>query len=354
MIQKGEGSLNLERINENCIFAYVPELEPIFAVMNLLQGEEAEELCQDVYGEEEITTWKKQYPFLFEASKAVQNIYLWGIMDFVIDMPIEQISLDYYKDYLLGIDQVDFLWRHLDLDYVDGAKKEDLQLALSDDEMLLHVFECVEDRCESFLSFKAFIRETSRYIEDFFALAKKLQNSELKALLKKYEDTVVSLKEEVVAGVNEAGGFEFSQKVMGKTFRNRGPYEKFLFVPTYMMPAKAVRFFHVKGDRKKQLLFMSLRKQDRNQEDVIKTLKIMGDGTRYQILVLLAQEGTMRGMDIAKRVSVATSTISHHMELLKECGLITEEQVKNSKYYGLSRNGIADLIKDIQKDLKME
>ena len=141
---------------------------------------------------------------------------------------------------------------------------------------------------------------------------------------------------------------------MGKTFRNRGPYEEFLFVPTYMMPAKAVRFFHVKEEHKKQLLFMSVRKIDRNQEDVIKILKIMGDGTRYQILALLAKEGTMRGMDIAKRVSVATSTISHHMELLKECGLITEEQVKNSKYYGLSRNGVAELIKDIQSDLKME
>lgn len=346
--------MNLERLNENCIFAYVPELEPIFAVMNLLQGEEAENLCREVYGEKEIAVWKKQYPFLFEVSKAVQNIYPWGIMDFVIDMSIEQISLDYYKEYLLGINQVDFLWRHLDLDYVEGANKEDLQFALSDDEKLIRVYEWVEDRSESFLSFKAFLRETPRYIEEFFALAKKLQNTTLENVLKKYEGVVISIKEDVFAGVNEAGGFEYSQKVMGKTFRNRGPYEEFLFVPTYMMPAKAVRFFHVKEEYKKQLLFMSLRKQDRNQEDVIKTLKIMGDGTRYQILALLAKEGTMRGMDIAKRVSVATSTISHHMELLKECGLITEEQVKNSKYYGLSRNGVAELMKDIQNDLKME
>ena len=103
--------MNLERINENCIFAYVPELAPIFAVMNLLQGEEAEKLCQEVYGEKEIAVWKKQYPFLFEVSKAVKNIYPWGIMDFVIDIPLEKISLDYYKDYLLGIDQVDFLRR---------------------------------------------------------------------------------------------------------------------------------------------------------------------------------------------------------------------------------------------------
>ena len=351
---KGVGSLNLERINENCIFAYVPELEPIFAVMNLLQGEEAEKLCQEVYGDKEIEAWKKQYPFLFEVSKAVQNIYPWGIMDFIIDIPLERISLDYYKNYLLGINQVDFLWRHLDLDYVDGANKEDLQLALSDDEILHRAFMWMEEQCESFLSFKAFIRETPRYIEEFFELAKKLQNVTLDNTLKKYEAAVISLKEDVFTGVKEVGGFEYSQKVMGKTFRNRGPYEEFLFVPTYMMPAKAVRFFHVQEEHKKQLLFMSVRKIDRNQEDVIKILKIMGDGTRYQILALLAKEGTMRGMDIAKRVSVATSTISHHMELLKECGLITEEQVKNSKYYGLSRNGVAELIKDIQSDLKIE
>ena len=213
---------------------------------------------------------------------------------------------------------------------------------------------CHKNNCDSFLSFKAFVRETGRYIEEFFALATELQNPLLESVLDKYEGAVVSLKEEVVSGISGVGPFEYSQQIMGKTFGNRGPYEEFVFVPTYMMPGKACRFFHVKEEHKKQLLFISLREQNRNQEDVVKALKVMGDGTRYQILTILAQEGTMRGMDIAKRVSVATSTVSHHMEQLKECGLITEEQVKNSKYYGLSRNGVAALLADLQKDLKME
>lgn len=330
------------------------ELEPIFAVMNLLRGGEAIKLCEEIYGEEQITIWKKQYPFLFETSKAVQNIYPWGILDFIIDIPLEEIGLERYKEYLTDMDQVDFLWRHLELDYIEGANKKDLLLAISDDEMLNHVYEWVQDKSESFLSFKAFIRETRRYVDDFFDLAKKLQNSLLEDVLEKYEGAIVSMKEDIIAGVNEEGPFEFSEKTMGKTFRNRGPYEEFVFVPIYMMPGKAARFFHVKEEHKKQLLFISLRKQKRNQEDVIKTLKIMGDGTRYQILTILAQEGTMRGMDIAKRVSVATSTISHHMEQLKECGLITEEQVKNSKYYGLNHNSVAELIKDLEKDLRMK
>ena len=343
-----------ERINDNSIFAYMPELEPIFAVMNLLQGGEASKLCEEVYGEQQIIAWKRKYPFLFEASKAVQKIYPWGIWDFIIDIPLDGMTLEHYKNYLLEMEQVDFLWRHLDLDYIEGASKEELQAALSDDEMLSRVFERLENSCDSFLSFKAFVRETVRYIEEFFSLARELQNPLFEAVLEKYEGAVATMKDEVAAGVNEVGPFEYSQQVMGKTFRNRGPYEEFVFVPTYMMPGKACRFFHVKQEHKKQLLFLSLREQRRNQEDVVKALKVMGDGTRYQILTILAQEGTMRGMDIAKRVSVATSTVSHHMEQLKECGLITEEQVKNSKYYGLSRNGVAALLADLQKDLKME
>ena len=343
-----------ERINDNSIFAYMPELEPIFAVMNLLQGGEASKLCEEVYGEQQIIAWKRKYPFLFEASKAVQKIYPWGIWDFIIDIPLDGMTLEHYKNYLLEMEQVDFLWRHLDLDYIEGASKEELQAALSDDEMLSRVFERLENSCDSFLSFKAFVRETVRYIEEFFSLARELQNPLFEAVLEKYEGAVATMKDEVAAGVNEVGPFEYSQQVMGKTFRNRGPYEEFVFVPTYMMPGKACRFFHVKEEHKKQLLFISLREQNRNQEDVVKALKVMGDGTRYQILTILAQEGTMRGMDIAKRVSVATSTVSHHMEQLKECGLITEEQVKNSKYYGLSRNGVAALLADLQKDLKME
>ncbi len=343
-----------ERIDDNSIFVYMPELEPIFAVMNLLQGGEASKLCEEIYGEAPIAAWRRKYPFLFEASKAVQKIYPWGIWDFIIDIPLEGMSLERYKVYLLEMAQVDFLWRHLDLDYIEGANREELQAAITDDEMLSRVFGWVENSCDSFLSFKAFVRENGRYIEEFFSLAAELQNPLLEVGLKKYEGTVASMKEDVVSGIKNMGPFEYSQQIMGKTFRNRGPYEEFVFVPTYMMPGKACRFFHVKEEHKKQLLFISLREQKRNQEDVVKALKAMGDGTRYQILTILAKEGTMRGMDIAKRVSVATSTVSHHMEQLKECGLVTEEQVKNAKYYGISRNGIAELIKELQKDFRIE
>jgi len=41
------------------------------------------------------------------------------------------------------------------------------------------------------------------------------------------------------------------------------------------------------------------------------------------------------------------------MDQLKEGGWITEEQVKNSKYYGLNRKNAAELLQAIAEDLSL-
>ena len=61
-----------------------------------------------------------------------------------------------------------------------------------------------------------------------------------------------------------------------------------------------------------------------------------------------------RHFQSVKRVSIATSTVSHHMEQMKESGLITEEPVKNSKFYGLSKQRAKELLDEIAKDLEIE
>lgn len=341
----------LEKINDNTTFVYMPQLDAIYSVINLVDGEDGLEFCRDIYGDEQVEKWRKKYPFLVETSIAIKNIYPLGIWDFILDMQLEGLDLEQYHKNLKDIKPEDFLWRVFDLDFVEGASKETIVEAFTEDKALNEVYDWVKADCESFLAFTAFIRYSERYIDEFFALAEEMQQAYPDELFEKQEVLVEAMRKEVMAGVAELGAFEYSQKVMGKTFRNRGPYERFIFVPSYTMNRRVVRFFNVKENHKTQVMFLSLKENRRNQEDVLRVLKAMGDGTRYQILALLAKEGTMRGMDIAKKVSVATSTVSHHMEQLKESGLITEEQVKNSKYYGLNRNVATELIKDLQKDL---
>ena len=347
--------MRFERLRDNCVFAFVPELEPVWGAISLLSGETVHTLCTEIYGIEQIATWKRKYNFLFETYAIIAKHFNVNMLDYLLEMPLENISLDSLRKTVLAESAVDFVWRQMSLDYFcKDANKETLENAMTDDAALDEAYGWIADHCESFLAFSAFVRQSQRFISEFFSLAKDMQTLELEAALEKQASKVERMYQSVCQGAKADDLLLFSQEMMGKTFRNRGPYSDFLFLPSYLIPLKACRFFDMDGDNKRQILFLTLRQISRDREDRVKALKAIADPTRYQILTILAQEGPMRGMDIAKKVSVATSTISHHMEQMKDCGLVTEEPVKNSKYYGLSKQSAKALLDEIARDFEIE
>lgn len=346
--------MRFEDLSQSSTFVFMPEIEPLWAAVSLLSGEKVHTLCSELYGAERIAGWKRRYAFLFETFQAVAKHNSLNMPDFLLDMPLEQFSLEGYRDRLLNLPPEDFLWRYLDLGYFQAADKDTLRRALTDDEALDTVYGWQVENTGIFLAFSALIRQSRRFITDFFALALEMRTPELQQTLESRTAQAEQLLRSVKNGVETLGPLPCSEEQMGKTFRNRGPYAEFFFLPSYLLPARAVRYFHVKGEHKRQILFLTLRDIGRSRDDTVKALKALADGTRYQILTLLAAQGPMRGLDIAKKVSIAASTVSHHMEQLRDCGLVTEEQVKNAKYYGLSRQGSAELLEELKKDFKIE
>lgn len=347
--------MRFERLRNDCVFAFVPELEPVWGAISLLSGETVHTLCTEIYGTEQIVAWKRKYNFLFEIYAVITKHFNVNMLDYLLEMPLENTSLDSLQNTVLAESAVDFVWRQLSLDYFcKDANKETLEKAMTNDAALDEAYGWIADHCESFLAFSAFARQSQRFISEFFSLAKDMQTPELEAALEKQASKVERMYQSVCQGAKADDLLLFSQEMMGKTFRNRGPYSDFLFLPSYLIPLKACRFFDMDGDNKRQILFLTLRQNIRDREDKVKALKAIADPTRYQILTILAQEGPMRGMDIAKKVSVATSTISHHMEQMKDCGLVTEEPVKNAKYYGLSKQSAKALLDEIAKDFEIE
>lgn len=347
--------MRFERLSDNCVFAFVPELEPVWGAISLLSGETVHTLCTEIYGTEQIAAWKRKYNFLFETYTVISKHFNVNMLDYLLEMSLENISLDSLQKTVLSESSVDFVWRQMSLDYFcKDANKETLEKAMTDDAALDEAYGWIADHCESFLAFSAFVRQSRRFISEFFSLARDMQTPELEAALEKQASKIERLYQSVCQGAKTDDLLLFSQEMMGKTFRNRGPYSDFLFLPSYLIPLRACRFFDMDGDNKRQILFLTLRQISRDWEDKVKALKAIADPTRYQILTILAQEGPMRGMDIAKKVSVATSTISHHMEQMKDCGLVTEEPVKNSKYYGLSKQSAKALLDEIAKDFEIE
>ena len=347
--------MRYERLRNDCAFAFIPELEPVWGAISLLSGETVHTLCTEIYGTEQIVAWKRKYNFLFEIYAVITKHFNVNMLDYLLEMPLENISLDSLQNTVLSESSVDFVWRQLSLDYFcKDTNKETLAKAITDDSALDEAYGWIADHCESFLAFSAFVRQSQRFISEFFSLAKDMQTPELESALEKQASKVERMYQAVCQGAQYDDLLLFSQEMMGKTFRNRGPYSDFLFLPSYLIPLKACRFFDMDGDNKRQILFLTLRQISRDREDKVKALKAIADPTRYQILAILAQEGPMRGMDIAKKVSVATSTISHHMEQMKDCGLVTEEPVKNSKYYGLSKQSAKALLDEIARDFEIE
>ena len=72
----------------------------------------------------------------------------------------------------------------------------------------------------------------------------------------------------------------------------------------------------------------------------------MADPTRREILTML-QNGEMTAGEIADRFEISNATVSHHLKILREAGLITSEKEKQTITYRLNTTVFQDFLKGI-------
>jgi DNA-binding transcriptional ArsR family regulator len=68
-------------------------------------------------------------------------------------------------------------------------------------------------------------------------------------------------------------------------------------------------------------------------------LKALGDTTRFQIIVLLA-ESSLSSTQLSKRLALTKATVSHHVHILREAGLLDEEFRAGSVFLNVRREVI--------------
>ncbi|MFD1428759.1 autorepressor SdpR family transcription factor [Lacticaseibacillus mingshuiensis] len=73
------------------------------------------------------------------------------------------------------------------------------------------------------------------------------------------------------------------------------------------------------------------------------TLKAISDPVRRQILNLL-KTGPQSAGDIAAHFDLKAATVSYHLKLLKEAGLISERREKNFIYYDLNASVFEEVL----------
>ncbi|HEY9061386.1 MAG TPA: autorepressor SdpR family transcription factor [Pseudobacteroides sp.] len=73
------------------------------------------------------------------------------------------------------------------------------------------------------------------------------------------------------------------------------------------------------------------------------TFKALSDATRREIMNMLKQ-GRMTAGDIAARFSMTQPTVSHHLSVLKDAGLIIDRKEGKFIYYELNSSVIEDIL----------
>lgn len=134
----------------------------------------------------------------------------------------------------------------------------------------------------------------------------------------------------------------YAQELMSKPFWNIADYEEYEFVIIYYLSPYRLRL----SSAHRMIYVHSLIRLNSHKEDVHLSLaeqhKLLSDANRLKILQMLYMK-PMYGKQIADATGLTTATVSHHLEVLKQHGLIHMEQEKQIKYFSTNLSRLKSL-----------
>lgn len=295
------------------------------------------------YGKNNLKILLNKYSDLF---KVLESLGAEGyeILEFLlINNEFDNISK--YETQVKALEEVEFFY------YFFGGyiPKESINKALEKEEKLKEFYYEFNFCCSSFEVLKYLFYDKENFLTMLFNCIKEFDTKELDEVMENmnflYEDLFNTISEYL----KDSSPLGASQKLMGKTFKNRGPYENFIFVPTYFLPGKAVRF--IGNDQILLYKILENGEETQNKLRIQQCLKVISDPTRFDILQLLCENEPMFGKEIAEHMKLSPPTISHHLDQLRDIGFVNEERVKNSKYFSANKDSLNQFIKIFHKTL---
>jgi len=195
-------------------------------------------------------------------------------------------------------------------------------------------------------AFKFLVNHTKAFKYDLAQLYKELDAQEfdnkLNSLKTLYDDQISDLNNKLM----RQEPLDLAQELMGKKFARVFDFKEYIFIPSFFISPHNIRTFN----NRTQIVVYDIRSnKDGKREEgekISESLKVISDKTRLEILRLLISKANY-GKTIADRLDLSTATISHHLEQLKKINLVTEERVKNYKYFKANEEEIDKLFEAI-------
>ena len=75
----------------------------------------------------------------------------------------------------------------------------------------------------------------------------------------------------------------------------------------------------------------------------VRVFKALSDGNRLKILEMLT-DGEICACKILEALNITQPTLSHHMKILQQCGLVKSRKVEQWSYYSINTDEVSEII----------
>lgn len=111
-------------------------------------------------------------------------------------------------------------------------------------------------------------------------------------------------------------------------------------------PKEGKRLIYIYGTAQAEFEFSG----KTSSENVVNAIKVLGDENRIKIIGIL-NTSPCYGYELAQKLGISSSTISHHISLLSDIGFITSIREENKVYYQVNKDNIRKLLRQIESML---
>lgn len=325
-----------EKLKEHTFFAYSRDLEYIAAAAGMMANNLDGHLCREIYDESFINDILRKNREIVEINNtlALGGLeILEGLMSFRHEFCLEE-----YHQFLLDMPLSDYVYHFFGY----YASKEEIEASLADEAKLLHLYEEGKFLISSYVNLKMIIFQRESYLAKFFHFVESIKSSALDTYLEQCEKNIDQLKSQMSQLVLDREPIEMVEMLVKKTFEPRKHYENYTFIPVFMLPRNVVVYY------KEEQIILYSQNRISEQEEALLMLRTLADDTRIRIMDLLSERVYENGKNIATKMRLAPSTVSHHMEQLVECKIVKIEKRGNSKYYTIDHENAEKLIHQLK------
>jgi len=138
------------------------------------------------------------------------------------------------------------------------------------------------------------------------------------------------------------------EKITGKPKRIFAGYKEYYIIPSYFVSPRLIRIY---SNDKLYMVFDCRLTRDKKEallDELSNLLKVIDDKSRMEILRILVNNKSY-GKALSDIIGISTPTVSHHLEVLKQAGLVKEEKIRNIKYFYADKDRLKKVIDDINK-----